>query len=332
MVKRAINVWIIFASILMILCLAGASAAEEKIKAPNLVFISGAVGGTWHPIASAIVEKAHEQMVGRPISVRPGAGGQGNPEVVGRGIGDFGVSYGPFLILASRAEGPYKRKYANLRGVMGLVINKEHFVADPKLGVSTIDEILEKKMKVKIGTGTPGSGDRFVMEQILAAHDLTFEKAEAQGISWELVGTTARVKAWKDRHIDVFNSFILVPSSAIQQVAHSREGKFLGLSAKTRQFLVDKWGLIDSEIPANTYPGQKEAVPSIALPFMVFVREDIPEDVVYVITKTAAENKKYLASAVGAMAAWNPEDMWKGLGIELHPGAARYYKERGWIK
>jgi TRAP transporter TAXI family solute receptor len=317
---------------MMVLGIAGMSSAQEKVKSDNLVFVSGSVGGTWHPIASAIVEKAHEHMVGRPISVRPGAGGQGNPEVVGRGIADFGVSYGPFLILASRAEGPYKKKYGNLRAVMGLVINKEHFIADPKLGVSTIDEILEKKMKVKIGTGTPGSGDRFVMEQVLAAHDLTFEKATSQGIDWELVGTTARVKAWKDRHIDVFNSFILVPSSAIQQVAHSRDGKFLGLSEKTRQFLVDKWGLIDSKIPADTYPGQKEAVPTIALPFMVFVRADIPEDIVYVVTKAAAENKKYLASAVGAMSAWNPNDMWKGLGIELHPGAERYYTERGWLK
>ncbi|MBW2154908.1 MAG: TAXI family TRAP transporter solute-binding subunit [Deltaproteobacteria bacterium] len=313
-------------------CVVGVSTAQEKVKSPNLVFVSGSVGGTWHPIASAIVEKAHEHMVGRPISVRPGAGGQGNPEVVGRGIADFGISYGPFLILASRAEGPYKKKYTNLRAVTGLIINKEHFIADPKLGVSTIDEILEKKMKVTIGTGTPGSGDRFVMEQILAAHGLTFSETEAQGIKWELTGTTARVKAWKDRHIDVFNSFILVPSSAIQQVAHSRKGKFLGISAKTRKFLVDKWGLIDASIPANTYPGQPEAVPSIALPFMVFVRADIPEDVVYVLTKAAAENKEYLASAVAAMSAWNPENMWKGLGIELHPGAARYYKERGWIK
>jgi TRAP transporter TAXI family solute receptor len=332
MTKKEIYLFVGALACFVIFSLAGAAGAQDRIKSPNLVFVSGSVGGTWHPIASAIVEKAHEHMEGRPISVRPGAGGQGNPEIVGRGIADFGVSYGPFLILAARGEGPYDRKYTNVRAVMGLIINKEHFVADPKLGVETIDDILERKMKVTIGTGTPGSGDRFVLEQILAAHGLTFETAEAQGIKWELSGTTARVNAWKDRHIDVFNSFILVPSSAIQQVALARDGIFLGIREKTRKYLVDNWGLIDANLPADTYPGQKEAVSSIALPFMIFVREDIPEDVVYVLTKAAAENKPYLASSVGAMSAWNPEDMWKGVGIELHPGAARYYKERGWIK
>ena len=65
--------------VLIFLGIHSASYAAEKVKAPTLVFASGAVGGTWHPIASAIVEKAHENMVGRPITVRPGAGGSPRP-------------------------------------------------------------------------------------------------------------------------------------------------------------------------------------------------------------------------------------------------------------
>jgi hypothetical protein len=106
----------------------------------------------------------------------------------------------------------------------------------------------------------------------------------------------------------------------------------LGLNQKTRKWLVDKWGFIDAPIPGGTYPGHPQPVASIGFPFMFFARSDVPEDAIYYLTKAAAENQKYIAASVSAMSAWNPEEMWQGLGIELHPGAARYYKERGWIK
>lgn len=306
--------------------------AQEKVKVPTLVFASGAVGGTWHPIASAIVEKAHEHMVGRPITVRPGAGGKGNPEIVSKGIADLGISYGPFLILAAQGKEPYTKKFDNLRAVMGLVINDEYFLVDPQHDVKTFDEIIERKMKLKIGTGMPGSGDRFLIELILRSHGLTIQDTQDWGMKWDLSGTTARINAWKDRHIDVFNSFILTPSSAISQAAHARPGKFVGLNEKTRKYLVDEWGYIDSSIPAGTYPKQSKKIPTISLPFMMFAHKDVPDDAIYLLTRAAAENKKFIASAVKAIENWKPENMWKGLGVKLHPGAERYYKERGWIK
>ena len=330
---RKTIIWVTYALILLI-GLGGVNfaSAQEKVKVPPLVFAAGAVGGTWHPIGSAIVEKAHAHMVGQPITVRPGSGGQGNPEIVSKKIADIGISYGPFLILAAKGEAPYTQKYDNLRSVMGLIINDEYFLIDPQHEVKTFDEVIEKKMKLRIGTGMPGSGDRFLIELILKGHGLTFGDTEKWGMKWELSGTTDRINAWKDRHIDVFNSFILTPSSAIQQAAHSRTGKFIGLSAKTRQYLVEKWGYIDSAIPANIYPKQPDNIPTVSLPFMIFTRDDVPAEAIYIITKAAAENKSFMAAAVKAVEDWKPEDMWKGLGVDLHPGAARYYRERGWIK
>jgi hypothetical protein len=309
-----------------------ATAQEKKLQVPNLSFASGSVGGTWHPIASAIVEKAHDYMVGRPISVRPGADAIGNPELVGQSIADFGISYHPFLGMATRGEGPYKNKYPGLRAIMGVVPNVLHFMVEPKLGVTTFDEILERKLKVRIGTGSPTSGDRYVMEQVLGIYKLTFKDAEGWGIRWELSGTGHRVDTWKNRHIDVFNSFISVPAAGIVDAATSREGKFVALKRETLRTLVDKLGFVDAVIPAKTYPGQTNDIPSIKSPLVLFTRADIADDVIYYFTKAAAENSKYLATATALMAAWNPDEMWKGLSIPTHPGALRYYKERGWVK
>ena len=308
------------------------TSAMEKIEAPSLVFASGSVGGSWHPIAAAITEKAHEYMIGRPISVRPGADAVGNPMVVGRGIADIGISYQPFIGMATRKEGPYKKQYANLRAIFGLVPNVEHFFVDPDVDIKYLDEIFERKLKLRFGTGSPTSGDRFIMEQVLKMHGFTFEDTEEWGMKWELSGTGHRVNTWKDRHIDVFSSNIAVPASGVTQAAHSRKGKWTPLKPKTRKFLVEEMGLANAIIPAGTYPGQTEDFPTVKSPLVIVTREDVPDDVVYVITKAAAENKEYIVSAVATMKAWKPEEMWKNLGIDIHPGAVRYYKERGWMK
>jgi len=306
--------------------------AQQKLKVPNLVFASGSVGGSWHPIAAALVEKAHDSMEGQPISVRPGADAVGNPLVVGKGIADIGISYQPFLGMAVRGEGPYTGKLSKLRAIFGTVPNVEHFFVDPELGVNTLDEIFEKKLKVRIGTGSPTSGDRFIMEQVLKLHGLTFEDTEKWGIKWELSGTGHRVDTWKDRFIDVFSSNIAVPASGVTQAVHSRKGKWVPLKPETRKYLVEKLGLVDEVIPANTYPGQTEPYPTVKSPLVIFTNADISDDVIYVITKAAAENKDYMAKATATLKNWNVEDMWKGLGIETHAGALRYYKERGWVK
>jgi TRAP transporter TAXI family solute receptor len=317
---------------LMSLAVAGTAAAQGKIKAPSLVFASGSVGGSWHPIAAAIVEKVHEHMVGRPISVRPGADAVGNPMVVGRGIADFGISYQPFLGMATRGEGPYKRKYNKLRAIFGVVPNIEHFFVDPDLGVDFLDEIFERKLKVRIGTGSPTSGDRYIMEQVLSLHGLTFKDTEAWGVKWELSGTGHRVNTWKDRHIDVFSSFIAVPASGIVQATHSRKGKWVPLKPETRKFLAEKFGLVNAVIPAGTYTGLSKDYPTVKSPLVIFTQKDIPDDIIYTFTKAAAENKDYVSTATATMKRWEPTEMWKGLGIETHPGALRYFKERGWVK
>jgi TRAP transporter TAXI family solute receptor len=104
------------------------------------------------------------------------------------------------------------------------------------------------------------------------------------------------------------------------------------LKPETRNYLVEKFGLADAIIPAGTYPALTDDFPTVKSPLVIFTRADISEEVIYVFTKAAAENKKYIASATATMQAWNTDDMWKELGIETHPGALRYYKERGWVQ
>ena len=82
-------------------------------------------------------------------------------------------------------------------------------------------------------------------------------------------------------------------------------------------------------IPANTYPGQSEAIETIAQPNFLACRADLPEDVVYEITKTIYENLSEIQNIHKATLAMSLEKATMGLTVPLHAGAARYYSEKG---
>ena len=83
------------------------------------------------------------------------------------------------------------------------------------------------------------------------------------------------------------------------------------------------------EIPADTYPGQSEAVTTIAQPNFLAVRDDIPEEDVYLITKTMYENLPFLQNIHAATKDMALEKALAGLPMPLHPGALRFYEEQG---
>jgi len=82
-------------------------------------------------------------------------------------------------------------------------------------------------------------------------------------------------------------------------------------------------------IPANTYPGQTKDVNTIAQPNFLAVRDDIPEEDVYQLTKTIYENLPFLNSIHKATKAMSLQKAIAGLPVPLHPGAARFYREQG---
>lgn len=82
-------------------------------------------------------------------------------------------------------------------------------------------------------------------------------------------------------------------------------------------------------IPANTYDGQPEAVPTVAIINILVTREDVPDEVAYQMTRLMFENLNRLGNSHSAAKDIKLESAAKNLPIPLHPGAERYYKEKG---
>ena len=85
-------------------------------------------------------------------------------------------------------------------------------------------------------------------------------------------------------------------------------------------------------IPANTYEGQTTDVPTAAIPNFLVTQSDVPDELVYLMTKALYDNLDTLYAAHSAAKAIKRENAVKGMPVPLHPGAEQYYREVGVIK
>jgi TRAP transporter TAXI family solute receptor len=305
--------------------------SAEKVKIPKMTISTGSVGAGWYTTCSSIADWTNEKLKGHPLTAVPGAGSVGNPARVTQGEADIGVSYGPLLKLAIKGKAPYEEKFPNLRAMFSLTANSHHFIVARQIEAKTLKDIVDKKIGLKMGSSFPGTSDNLVLENIFQVLGTSYKQMGKWGASVQLIGTAGRVGLWKDRHINGFHSLIEFPAAAITEAMASRPGRLLGLTEPIRDMLVKERGFVKVTIPPGTYPNQDYPVPTVQMKMVLFTTHDAPEEAIYLITKTVAESQERFRKAYGAFKYWKPEDMIKGLGIEVHKGSVKYYKERGWM-
>jgi TRAP transporter TAXI family solute receptor len=306
-------------------------SSGQKIAIPKMTISTGSVGGIWYSICSSIADWVNARVVGYPLTAIPGSGGMGNPIRVARGDADIGVTFSPFLVMASEGKKPYWEKYSNLRAICSLTSNSHHFLVAKNIDAQNLNDIVEKKIGLKMSSGFPGDANYIILELIFNELGSTEEDIKKWGGSIQRIGTSGRVDLWKDRHINALHSLTQFPSAGITEAIATRQGKLLGLSEPIRDVLVKKFKFKKTVIPPGTYPGQNYPVPTVELSMVLFTNESIPEEAIYIFTKTVAENEERFKKSYGAFKGWKPEQMVEDLNITIHKGAMRYYKERGWI-
>ena len=312
---------------------ASAGAQAQQKKHDPVTFISGSTTGTWFPTAAVIADLTNAHYDGQPISVVPGTGAVGNPLSVGTGKSEIGISNAPFLVAAqSGGNELYKQAFPDIRSVFAGPSTAQHLVMADDFDINVLKTAKDKKPKLRVGSGEKGSANQFSFEVLLAHYGVTFDDIEKWGGVVSRTGSTGAADAYNNRQLDMVNIFINHPNAKLAEMMQARPSKLVTLPEDARAALQKKWGFEPHTIPANTYPNQAQPVQTLALPLVVFATAKVDEQMIYNMTKSVAENRDRMVKGQAAFAEWKPEDMPKGLGVAMHPGAARYYKERGWVK
>jgi len=136
----------------------------------------------------------------------------------------------------------------------------------------------------------------------------------------------------RDRRIDMFGNGVFAPHSSILETANSVDVTLLPLSQSVIKSVSDKTGTDPYVIKKSAYDFIDADVPTVALGCMAIVQKEMPEEEVYAITKALVENIDAIRNVHKSMKNLTPELMASQKLIPYHPGAAKYYREKGLLK
>jgi len=307
------------------------TAKDAEAAGKNLIITTATTGGTYYPVGVAIGTLISIKLAkGHKITATAinSAGSGENIQMLKNKEADFGILQALFGLQAYNGIGKYEGKpEKGFRSVTMLWKNVEHFpllAQYVKTGNMSDLKALTKKFSIgKRGSGTEGSG-----RTILGALGIAPE-----GLDLEYLGYNPSAQAMMDKRVAAANIPAGPPVAAITQLFAQLGDK----KVKVLDFTDEQLATIQKDfpiwtrevIPAGTYPGQSKDINTIAQPNLLVVRQDVPEEVVYLVTKTIYENLTFLNNIHKATKAMSLKDAVKGLPVPLHPGAVRYYEEAG---
>lgn len=213
----------------------------------------------------------------------------------------------------------------------GTIMFTDDFVK--KTGYTTLEEVIEAKYPVRIVTKAPGSFGMDGATDLLDCFGLTWEDIDSWGGASYHIAPSQMTDMLKEGSADVSIDIISIGQPAFTELCMTSTMHVIELAPETRAKMNEK-GYNSMTMPANSWNGQTEPVETVCGCETILVRKDVPDDVVYALTKGICEQKAELVKLVPAMEGFDPSVAWDiaMTGIELHPGAERYYKDAGLMK
>jgi hypothetical protein len=311
------------------LCGAALAASLAVAQAPAFFRIgTGGTAGTYYPVGGLIANaiSAPPQLIATAVASN---GSVANVNAIVGGAAESGFVQADVAYWAYSGTGVFegKAKVEELRSIANLYPESVHLVVRKAAGVKSIADLKGKKVSLD----EPGSGTLLNARAILAAYGVTEKDIKA-----EFVKPNQAAEQMKDGSIDAFFFTGGYPAAAISELASTGAGiEILPITGPEAEKLAKASPFFAAdEIPADVYKGVG-AVKTIAVGAHWVTSSKISADTVYAVTKALWSDKARAALDAGHAKgkAIRKENALNGLlGVPLHPGAERFYKEAGLLK
>ena len=290
---------------------------------------TGGVTGVYYAAGGAICRLVNKDRAKHGIrcSVESTGGSVFNINTIKAGELDLGVAQSDVQFNAYKGVAQFKDgAYGELRAVMSLHPEPFTVLASKDTNAKSFADMKGKKFNV----GNPGSGTRASLEELIGA------------MGWKLSDFALASELKADEHgpalcdgkIDGFFYAVGHPSANIQDPTTSCGAKLLPITGAAVDKLVkEKPYYARATIPGGLYPNNPQPTQTYGVLATLVSSSKVPAESVYAVVKAVFDNFDEFKKLHPALANLKPEDMVKnGLSAPLHEGAARYYKEKGWIK
>ena len=289
---------------------------------------TGGVTGVYYPTGGAICRLVNQgrKEHGIRCSAESTGGSIYNINTIRSGELEFGVAQSDWQFHAYNGTSKFEDqgKFENLRAVFSVHPEPVTVIASDSSGVNTLTEVKGKRLNI----GNAGSGTRGTWEVIEEA--LGWERGDLK-LATEMKSAETGAALCDDK-IDAYFWLVGHPSALTQETLASCDAHLVNVEGPAIDKLVeDNPFYRKATIPAGMY-NNAEDVSTFGVGATFVSSADVPEEVVYIVVKAVFENMDGFRKLHPAFANLKEEEMIKdGLSAPLHAGAAKYYKERGWM-
>ncbi len=312
---------ILFASILGLVFIGSSALAQKKVL---ISIASGMSGGVYYAMAGGMAEVMSKYIPYLRATPEMSPGSVDNCLLIEQKKVELALIMADTGWDSYQGKARFKEKIP-LRTLAVIYPNNMHVVTLEGKGIDKITDMRGKR----VSTSAPGSGTEILAQRILEIYGLDPDK----GMKREKLGPGEAAGALKDRKIDAYFWVGGLPASAVTDLAATPGIKIKFIPhADVVSKLREKYGplYVQGIIPAKTYPGQNEDVPIVVVWNLLVCHENMEENVVYDIVKALFDHKPDLVVVHGDARHLSLETQAAGGSpIPFHPGAIRYFKEKG---
>ncbi len=306
------------ATALSIVC---AAVFAAPAAAQQITLMTGPQGGVWVPLGGQLKSMWEKAIPGLQVTATPGAG-IANVRGVDEGKAQVGFGNSSTTVDGLAGRAPYPKKTTKVCQLANLYPQYFQVVSLADAKVNSFADLKGKSLV----TQPKGNTAELLTSVVLKLNGMNYQSLSKVNFQ----SYTDAVSLMKDGHAQVFTLGTTIPASSVMDLASARDIKLVPVDDKTMNELrKQNPGYLKLTVKAGTYPKQDRDVPMIGYSAHLVVACDLPDDMVYTMTKTVAANMESMSAVNKAMAGVTAKDMAADIGVPFHKGAVKFYKETG---
>ena len=300
------------------------ACSNDKPRAQFLSIATGGTGGVYYPYGGGLAKVLNDSLPNVRASAEVTAASVDNLKLIRDGKADVAFALADTVADAVNGRGAFSGAPAPAASLAVLYSNYTHLVTLAASGIASVDGLRGKT----VSTGSPGSGTEVIALRVLRAAGLNPDA----DLTRQGLGASESAEALKDGKVDAFFWSGGLPTAAVQDLSHS-SGITIRLiptghlvPALQRQFGPLYFPL---EVAANAYPGVSSPVSVVGVANVLVVNRSMPEQLAYDITRVLFEKQPDLAQIHPEARNLSLKTATAGSPAEFHPGALRFFREKG---
>lgn len=317
--KRAISIALGAAATVAVIF--GVAQAQQK----TIAIGTGGTGGVYYPMGGGLANVLSKSIPGLQATAEVTGGSVDNLKLIGAGRSELGFSMVDAALDAEKGKGKFTGSPVPVRTLMVLYPNQMHIVTIEGTGINKIADLKGKR----VSTGSGGSATEVMAFRVIEAAGLDKDK----DMTRERLGVAESVNAIKDKKIDAFFWVGGLPTAAVTDLGATPGVKLkLVDHGDLAKKMNEKYGNLyaSSTIKAGTYPGQTTDNVNTVVWNILVANANMPDQMAYDIVKTVIDKKADLVAVHGEAKNFSVDNQVKDYSpIPWHPGAVKYFKEKG---